>query len=110
MSRTKARVISSLRMRRCSQRRKMTNCTTTGTNAVSQLILDTRLAPLARNGGGLLGVGWACLPVAGRPPFSRLSLSEQALLVPYGCVDSVHLKSGSKLPHSKLEEETGDAA
>src|SRR5260370_32332718 len=36
MSRTKARVISSLRMRRCSQRRKMTNCTRTATSAVSQ--------------------------------------------------------------------------
>src|SRR6267378_3254015 len=36
MSRTKARVISSLRMRRCSQRRKMTNCTATGTSVVSQ--------------------------------------------------------------------------
>src|SRR5271155_5490316 len=34
MSRTKARTISSLRMRRCSQRRKRTNCTPTGTRAV----------------------------------------------------------------------------
>src|SRR5258708_20065149 len=35
MSRTKARVISSLRMRRCSQRRNKTNCTPAETTAVN---------------------------------------------------------------------------
>src|SRR6266853_4353056 len=45
MSRTKERVISSLRMRRCSQRRKMTNCTTTGMIVVSHVSLGTMLAP-----------------------------------------------------------------
>src|SRR5580765_3746081 len=33
MSCTKARTISSLRMRRCSQRKNRTNCTPTGTSA-----------------------------------------------------------------------------
>src|SRR5260221_12772983 len=48
MSRTKARVISSLRMRRCSQRRKTTNCTATGMSVVSQLSLCTVLDLLVR--------------------------------------------------------------
>src|ERR1700682_1224614 len=53
MSRTKARVISSLRMRRCSQRRKMTNCTATGTAAVRQPI-PTRQLEL----GMSIGIAW----------------------------------------------------
>src|SRR6266436_4671152 len=37
MSRTKARTISSLRMRRCNQRRNKTNCTSTGTKTLRKL-------------------------------------------------------------------------
>jgi len=41
----------------------------TGTNAVSQLILDTRLAPLARDRAlNYLEVPRTCLLCSGRPP------------------------------------------
>src|SRR6266849_9052646 len=65
MSRTKARVISSLRMRRCSQRRKMTNCTATGTRVASQFSLCTVLEPIDYEFSGLVPGGPGLKPDLG---------------------------------------------
>src|SRR5882762_9068633 len=104
MSRTKARVISSLRMRRCSQRRNRTNCT-----PVEMMAVNT---PYQWVGMEFLWSAAACRRFScGRGEWLRVSRFFFTRVNRGTWLGLGWKKSGSKLPHTpRLEKRAGESA